>query len=96
MNDLLRPVLLVAILRAMRGYGPGAVPVVARCGNREFDFARPAEFEARGYRISFHRRSTGESVSAAGLRSTATVSVAKPSFGRQAHSGQCSSVEAQP
>ncbi len=40
-HDLLRPVLRVAVPRAMRAYAPGStVHVVARCNSREFSFAR--------------------------------------------------------
>ena len=45
-QDLLRPVLRVAMPRAMRVSAPGGtVHVVARCNNREFYFTTPEDFE---------------------------------------------------
>ena len=45
-DDLLRPLLRVAMPRAGRLYAPGGtVHVVARCNNREFYFTTPADFE---------------------------------------------------
>jgi putative transposase len=45
-DDLLRPILRVAMPRAGRLYAPGGtVHVVARCNNREFYFTTPADFE---------------------------------------------------
>lgn len=45
-DDLLRPILRVAMPRAPRLYSPGGtVHVVARCNNREFYFATPEDFE---------------------------------------------------
>jgi len=44
-QDLRRPVLRVAMPRAMRVYAPGGtVHVVARCNNREFYFTAPEDF----------------------------------------------------
>ncbi len=46
-QDLLRPVLRVAMPRATRIYAPGStVHVVARCNNREFYFTTAKDFEA--------------------------------------------------
>jgi putative transposase len=45
-DNLLRPVLQIAMPRAPRIYAPGAtVHVVARCNNREFYFTTPEDFE---------------------------------------------------
>ena len=45
-DDLLRPILGVAMPRAGRLYAPGGtVHVVARCNNREFSFTTPGDFE---------------------------------------------------
>jgi putative transposase len=45
-EDLLRPVLGVAMPRAGRLYAPGGTAhVVARCNNREFSFTTPEDFE---------------------------------------------------
>lgn len=45
-DEILRPVLQIAIPRAPRIYAPGAtVHVVARCKNRKFYFARQEDFE---------------------------------------------------
>ncbi len=45
-DDLLRPLLRVAMPRAGRLYAPGGtVHMVARCNNREFYFTTPADFE---------------------------------------------------
>ncbi len=45
-DDLLRPVLRVAMPRAPRLSAPGGtVHVVARCNNREFSFTTPEDFE---------------------------------------------------
>ncbi len=44
-DDLLRPLLMVAMPRAMRVYAPGdTVHVVARCNNREFSFTTAEDF----------------------------------------------------
>jgi putative transposase len=45
-DEILRPVLQVAMPRAARLYAPGGtLHVVARCNNREFYFTRPEDFE---------------------------------------------------
>jgi REP element-mobilizing transposase RayT len=45
-DDLIQPVLRVAMPRAARLYAPGGtVHVVARCNNREFSLTTPEDFE---------------------------------------------------
>ena len=45
-DDLLRPLLRVAMPRAARLYAPGGTAlVVARCNHREFCFTTPEDFE---------------------------------------------------
>jgi hypothetical protein len=45
-ENLLRPVLQIAMPHWPRIYSPGAtMHVVARCNNREFYFAAPEDFE---------------------------------------------------